>query len=670
MLIVVRFCWLLALGLYSAVAFSSSPLPDAAGLESELKLSTERSYLAPREVLDTLDRIRAENSQLLPSQQALILENASRAKWHAKDYAGALREAQMLEALGKREDNKTFECLGVLQQVYSYWKMGRIETAYELSRRATKFPASEISASATVKTLLTTAQMESEENRIQSAQRAVAKAMHVALATEDEALVFLTTKAQASLALAANDIPLALDTVDRLLELGRKSPYRERLVRATDTERSVASAAGMMARAKRAMDDNIQLMRALGLGDALGRTLVTYSDLQLKSNRSAEAMALSEEALRLEAVLADDELATRAQVNHATALIRSGNVVEGKKEVELLLTSSQNGPYLLAYLPQLIVALTHVGDADAAVQLSARHNQIATQEAIHRAKKEETTLGAIDALARESRLRTLEAVTERNYRNVWLALTLTAAAGLLGTIFFHVRLRSSNRRLEDNNRQLYAISNCDYLTGLSNRRSLENFVSSDTFRSDKLLDGHGFALLMDIDHFKQLNDKFGHAVGDQVLKTIAQRLSTVFSDNDMLARWGGEEFLAVLPTRHVTDAAEIALKVLVAVAGSSIKVNDCAFEVTISAGICPLKFEFADRSANWSDVLVLADEALYFAKQNGRNRAYGIITAAEVTSVEMRRGLRVNVDEGKVKLFEASYASAVPNGSAQGQATC
>lgn len=663
MLKVVSFFWLLALGLYSAVAFSSSPLPAAAGLDSELELSTERSYLAPREVLNTLDRIRAENSQLLPSQQALIFENASRAKWYAKDYAGALREAQMLEALGKREGDQTVECLGVLQQVYSYWKMGKIETAYELARRANQFPSSVISAGARVKTLLTMAQMESEEHRLQSAQLAIAKAMQVALTSNDEALVFLTTKAQAGLAIAANDIPLALETVDRLLELGRTSPYRERLVRAKDTEQSVASAAGMMARAKQAMDGNIQLMKALGLGDALGRTLVTYSDLQLKSNRSSEAMALSEEALRLEAVRADDELATRAQVNHATALIRSENVVEGKKEIELLLTSSRNRPYLLAYLPQLIVALTHVGDADAAVQLSARHNQIATQEAIHRAKKEETTLGAFDALARESRLRTLEAVTERNHRNVWLALTLTSAAGLIGTVFFHVRLRSSSRRLEETNRQLYAISNFDYLTGLSNRRSLENFVSSDTFRSEKLLDGHGFALLMDIDHFKQLNDKFGHAVGDQVLKTIAQRLSTVFSDNDMLARWGGEEFLAVLPTRHVTDAAEIALKVLVAVAGSSIKVNDSAFDVTISAGICPLKFEFADRSANWSDVLVLADEALYFAKQNGRNRAYGIITAAEVTSIEMRRGLRVNVEEGKVQLFETSYASAVPNGT-------
>lgn len=661
MLIVVRFCWLIALGLYPTIAFSSSPLSAPLDLNSELELSTERSYVAPREVLNTLGRVLAENSQLLPSQQALILENASRAKWHAKDYAGALREAQMLEALGKREDDKTFECLGVLQQVYSYWKMGKIETAYELSRRATRFLASEISASAKVKTLLTTAQVESEEHRVQSAQLAVAKAMHIALTSEDEALVFLTIKAQAGLAIAANDIPLALDAVDRLLELGWKSPYRERLVRAKDTEQLVASAAGMTARAKQAMDDNIQLMRTLGLGDALGRTLVTYSDLELKSNRNSEAIALSEEALRLEAVGADDELATRAQVNHATALIRSGNVAEGKKEVVMLLTSSHNRPSLLANLPQIIVALTHVGDADAAVQLSAKHNQIATEEAIRRAKKEETALQEIDALAREGRLRTLEAVTERNHRNVWLALTLTVAAGLLGTIFFHVRLRSSSRRLEENNRQLYAISNFDYLTGLSNRRSLENFVSSNTFRSDKPMDGRGFALLMDVDHFKQLNDKFGHAVGDQVLKTIAQRLLTVFSADDMLARWGGEEFLAVLPTRHVTDAAEIALKVLVAVAGSPIKVNDSAFDVTISAGICPLKLEFSDRSANWSDVLVLADEALYFAKQNGRNKAYGISTAVEATSVEMRRGLRTNVEEGKVTLFEASYASTVPD---------
>lgn len=652
---VVRFLCVVALTLRCGIALPASSVSASSALDSELELVTERSYIAPTEALKTLNAIKARNLPLLPSQRALMFENASLAKWNASDYEGALQEAQMLEALGKREGSKTFECLGVLQQAYSYWKMGKIQTAYELSRRANRFPPSVISAGARVKALLTMAQLETEENRIKAAQMTVANAVQVALASQDDALVFLTTKAQANLAIAANDIPLALEKVELLLELGREAPYRERLVRAKSTEYSVASAAGMISRAKRAMDESFQLMRALGLGDAVGRTLVSYSDLQLKTNDNSKAMELSGQALRMGTVRADVELASRAQVNRATALLRLGKVAEGKNEIELLLASSQNRPSILPYLPQFISALTQVGEADAAVQMSVQLKQIATQEALRLAKKEEITLGEIDALARESRLRTLEALTERNHRNVWLALTVTVAAGLLGTGFLYMRLRSSSRRLEENNRQLYAISNFDSLTGLSNRRCLENFLTriTETIGPDKLEAEYGFAVLMDIDHFKQLNDEFGHPVGDQVLKSIAQRLSTVFSADEMLARWGGEEFLAVLPRRHVNEATEIALKVLVAVAGSPIRVKGSSLTVTISAGICPLKFEFSDRTANWSDVLYLADEALYLAKQNGRNKAYGIIKVGKLTSAEMGRGLRLNAEEGKLEMFEA-----------------
>lgn len=111
------------------------------------------------------------------------------------------------------------------------------------------------------------------------------------------------------------------------------------------------------------------------------------------------------------------------------------------------------------------------------------------------------------------------------------------------------------------------------------------------------------------------------------------------------------------PRRHVNEATEIALKVLVAVAGSPIGMIGSTFTVTISAGICPIRFEFSDRNANWSDVLHLADEALYLAKQNGRNKAYGILKAVGVTSVELGRGLRLNATEGKLEIFETCYSS-------------
>ena len=147
------------------------------------------------------------------------------------------------------------------------------------------------------------------------------EALQLGRKSRDPALLFMATKAQATTALAANDIRLAMAAVDQLVALGVQSRYRERLVRAKAVEYAVASAAGQTARASKAMVERIALMRELHLDEVLGRTLVDYSDLQLKSNRYADAAALSEQALRLESVLAEEALASRAHFNHAIATI-------------------------------------------------------------------------------------------------------------------------------------------------------------------------------------------------------------------------------------------------------------------------------------------------------------------------------------------------------------
>ncbi|MES2760134.1 MAG: GGDEF domain-containing protein [Pseudomonadota bacterium] len=627
-------------------------------LEGELAAVTERAYVAPREALYTLAKIQAAHAPLSPRHQALVYEQLSSAKFYTGDPAGAVQDARLLEALGKQQHDESAECLGLLSQVYGNWAIGKIEAAYQFSRRAARFSPAKISATARIKSLLTTAQVESEEHRHQSALRTVNEALRLAGATGDDALLFMASRIQAFVAITANDMPLALTAVDRLLTLGLKSPYRERLVRAKDMEYTVASAAGLTARASEAMAERIRLMRELRLDESLGRTLVEYSDLQLKSNRHAEAAALSEEALSLETVLADEQLASRAHFNHAIATIHLGNAAEGKAEVERLFQSKLKRTQLLVYLPRYIAALTHAGEVNAAVQAGALHEQIELDEAVHRAKAEEKAQGQIASLARLRELKDLEAINDRAQRNVWLIAAVLSGSGLIGMLFLYWRLRVSTRLLEASNRQLYISSNRDSLTGLFNRRYVENYVAGP---SPSLADfhspvGHGLVLLMDIDHFKRLNDTYGHAVGDQVLQSTAARLSALFRSDDIVVRWGGEEFLALLPTAHASEAESIAARILAAVSAKPIVVDCVTMNVTVSVGICRLKLDLNDREMNWEEVVLMADQALYLAKQNGRNMAYGLLAAVKATSVEMARGLRINWTEGKVQLLQVNGA--------------
>ena len=293
---------------YAGAILSAIGAPSLSSLETQFALLGERSYLAPRDALYQLSKFKLSHPALSLRHQALVYENTSRAKWNAKDFPGALHEATLLTALGKAHGDKTIECLGLLQQIYAYWMMGKIQKAYALVHQAEQFPPSTISVPAQVKVLMTTAQAQAEQRSTQAAQRTIAKAVRVAATSNDDAVLFLATRFQANLAVTAHDLPLALASVDRLLALGRKSPFGERLVRARQVEYAVATAAGLTARASQAMAESIALMRSLHLDEALGSTLIDYAQFQLKRNLASEAAALSAEALSMETVTSNTQL--------------------------------------------------------------------------------------------------------------------------------------------------------------------------------------------------------------------------------------------------------------------------------------------------------------------------------------------------------------------------
>jgi diguanylate cyclase (GGDEF)-like protein len=171
-------------------------------------------------------------------------------------------------------------------------------------------------------------------------------------------------------------------------------------------------------------------------------------------------------------------------------------------------------------------------------------------------------------------------------------------------------LIQARKELEAQAKTLIAMACTDELTGLMNRREF-NLRAPELINQAKRY-AHTIALLIiDIDHFKQINDTYGHLEGDRVLQELGLRLQTFGRETDLIARFGGEEFIMLLPDTDATDArlfAERLHKLM-----SEIHVNNSP--VSVSIGIT-----MSDGSQNLEDLTKQADTALYKAKNNGRNR--------------------------------------------------
>ena len=134
----------------------------------------------------------------------------------------------------------------------------------------------------------------------------------------------------------------------------------------------------------------------------------------------------------------------------------------------------------------------------------------------------------------------------------------------------------------------------------------------------------GALFLLDVDHFKHINDRYGHAAGDLVLTTIAETLHDVLRETDMIVRWGGEEFLAFLPAVARDGLDDIALRILNGVAAQVIHYQGQTIEVHVSVGFAPYPLAPLGQPLTWERSVNLIDMALYLAKAHGRNRAYGL----------------------------------------------
>jgi diguanylate cyclase (GGDEF)-like protein len=373
-----------------------------------------------------------------------------------------------------------------------------------------------------------------------------------------------------------------------------------------------------------------------------GIILNNLADVSLTQGHFAPCVQFAQQAIPLAKTLGDSSLETIALANLGICHMGLGNVQQGAAEVNRSIDffrQSKAKPDAETVLGQLSTAYEKAGmykEALKAMQdqrtLTAelfhadRDHALAEMKAKFDASQREKQ---IEVLEEKNQVQSIEIKNKGLQRVVAILATLVAGAVAVTIALLYRKVRESNRELHETNLKLEQQSTRDPLTGLLNRRAFQDMMKFRTQMaerrvSDPITPPHALVLL-DIDHFKLINDSHGHATGDLVLVEVSRRLQLIMREKDMLMRWGGEEFLIFLnhiPVEHLTPVIE---RVLKTVADATVVQDDRNVSVTTSIGFISLpQAGTSDIDLNWEKALHLADTALYMAKTRGRNQAIGI----------------------------------------------
>lgn len=214
----------------------------------------------------------------------------------------------------------------------------------------------------------------------------------------------------------------------------------------------------------------------------------------------------------------------------------------------------------------------------------------------------------------------------KNGDHYWEHMTIAPVKDADGKVTHFVAIKEDITARKRVAEELERLASTDPLTGLPNRRYFFDRAESILASSGRPVEALS-VVMVDIDHFKNVNDRFGHAGGDAVLRETAGRLQRAVRAGDLIARFGGEEFALLLPRTDERTAVEVAERLRLSVAAGPMPAGKAEVAVTVSLGVATAR----DVSVSLDELLQRADLALYAAKEGGRNRS--VLHAGPVAGV-------------------------------------
>lgn len=415
---------------------------------------------------------------------------------------------------------------------------------------------------------------------------------------------------------------------------------------------------------KAAQEANLPKLEALILSN--------IADVHLRTHSFVRAEVVARQALKKAEIIQDDPSIYNAKANIGFALGGQDKIAQAMEYlIPVLKHSRDQGDKadVEATVGEISRMYEHAKMYKEALEYTREQQKISNE--LFRADRSKTVAALqeqfdadqrkkqIELLARENQIKDADI---KNSRLQQIITLLGAMLTIMGGIFIYMlyrKVKQTNERLEQVNQQLEFHSVRDPLTGLYNRRSFLELMkvrTDDVEHERREVDGDSpdCLMIMDIDHFKHINDTWGHSAGDAVLIEVAKRLRSAVRDTDMTLRWGGEEFLIFAPKTQPALLMPLVERVLRAIGSTPVVVGNNVIPVTVSAGYISLPFSGVPESAcNWEKAMQLADMALYMGKVNGRNRAYGLLSLLvpyEQALPELERDFSAAIKQGMVEM--------------------
>lgn len=269
----------------------------------------------------------------------------------------------------------------------------------------------------------------------------------------------------------------------------------------------------------------------------------------------------------------------------------------------------------------------------------------------------------IERLGDANRIKEAELSAQTWQRRLWAAFAVVLALAAVVLVQWLKRARHVNQRLSSSVAELEVQSSHDPLTGAFNRRQGHLLLRkySDALRlSPPTARPELGVMLLDVDFFKRVNDTYGHAAGDRVLVELVRRLRGILRSHDAILRWGGEEFLLLLPDVRPQALASLAQKILHAIGDVPMAIDGGQLAITVSAGCVRSPFGAIQEI---EDLVQIADLALYQAKAGGRNRAICVVdTLADLVMTDVGQDLKAAEAAEKLRLEDVPGPSHGPIG--------
>jgi len=636
---------LLASGLAAAVPTAAPP--SSSPLRRQLAEIQEITRLDPQRALPMLDKLAAELPAATPGEHADFLSLSCIAQHRLGHGELALPLCEQALALGRKHGDKDAIARALLAKAYALFAMNEMAQSHQLVWEAEKLAMDSQDRELRIRAMVSSSDSFAEDGNFPSALNRIQAAVTQARQSGDPLLTVITLNSLAYLYNQMREHAKAFDTLDEAYRVAKSLGSPGRLAILKNTEYGVAVDSGQIQRALKVMREELALARQIGAAAMIGTALVNLSDCQLKLRNHHAALSYAQQALEQARKISDERLMATARLNIGQANLALGHLAEGKKSIEEGMAWYEKS----GHKPDLQMMLTEYGDAleragDYAAALGAYHRERTLSNELFETRRQKAMLELqekyeadkrqrqIESLRQENQVKSTELDNRRLQQRVWWLLVMVFALASAIVFMLYRKVRQTNAQLEEKNLELAQQSARDPLTGLYNRRHFQDYMRGHQ-EGERRINGNVMGInpqgddmvsalfLLDVDHFKHINDTYGHGAGDAVLREIATGLREILRETDMIVRWGGEEFLAFLPAVPRGGLDEVALRLLSGIPARTIDYQGTPLAVNVSIGFAP--FPLARGTAlSWERAVNIVDMALYLAKGHGRNRAYGV----------------------------------------------